>query len=123
MPNTYLKTNTPSECSLKTTHYSYLAPNPQGSLELLKPNITMHPTLLSIQLVATSILLPFVAATGSDDCCNINLSSPACFSDPAGQLPDGQIRFNGSYPSSTFCLRKDGGLTDQNGFGCIVTGK
>lgn len=83
----------------------------------------MQPTLLSIQVVAASILLPMVAATGGDDCCNITLSSPACFTDPAGQLPDGQIRFNGSYPTSTFCLSKDGGLTDQNGFGCIVTGR
>lgn len=83
----------------------------------------MQPTSLSIPVVATLIFLPFVAATGSDDCCNISLSSPACFADPAGQLPDGQIRFNGSYPSSTFCLHKDGGLTDQKGFGCIVTGK
>jgi hypothetical protein len=78
--------------------------------------------LLSLQLTI-SILLPLVAAKNGDDCCKFSLTSPGCFPGPAGQLEDGQIRFNGSYPESTFCLNKNGGITDQNGFGCIVTGE
>ncbi|KAI9167988.1 transcriptional regulatory protein [Paramyrothecium foliicola] len=70
--------------------------------------------------VAAFILLQFAAAKGNG-CCKFSLSSPECFPKRAGQLEDGQIRFNGSYPESTFCLGKDGGITDQNGFGCIVT--
>ncbi|KAM3076166.1 hypothetical protein ACMFMG_006322 [Clarireedia jacksonii] len=39
----------------------------------------------------------------------------------AGQLSDGQIRLNGSYPASTFSI-KNGQIMDSNGRGCIVTG-
>lgn len=67
-------------------------------------------------------MLPKVSGGGTD-CCKFILSSSGSFSCPAGQLSDGQIRLNGSEPESTFCLDSKGGITDQNGYGCIVTGE
>jgi hypothetical protein len=55
-------------------------------------------------------------------CCKFKITSGGAFVCPAGQLEDGQIRLNGTYATSTFCIGADGGFTDQNGFGCIVTG-
>ncbi|KAI0385092.1 hypothetical protein F5Y04DRAFT_205103 [Hypomontagnella monticulosa] len=70
-------------------------------------------------------LLPAVLAGNKDDsgssCCKFTLTSSGPVACPAGQLPDGQIRLNGSYPETTFCLGKDGGITDDHGRGCIVT--
>jgi hypothetical protein len=56
-------------------------------------------------------------------CCKFTLSASGPFNCPAGQLPDGQIRLNGSEPTSAFCIDQSGKITDQNGFGCIVTGE
>ncbi|KAI2637827.1 hypothetical protein GGS26DRAFT_428674 [Hypomontagnella submonticulosa] len=70
-------------------------------------------------------LLPAVLAGKKDDsgsgCCKFTITSSGPVACPAGQLPDGQIRLNGSYPETTFCLGKDGGLTDDHGRGCTVT--
>lgn len=60
--------------------------------------------------------------TGSD-CCKFTISSSGSFACPAGELSDGQIRLNGTYDTATFCIDKQGGITDSHGFGCIVTGK
>jgi len=57
----------------------------------------------------------------SSNCCKFTLSSTGGFDCPAGELLDGQIRLNGTYDSSTFCLDKEGGITNSRGFGCIVT--
>lgn len=54
--------------------------------------------------------------------CGFEISSTGTMPCPAGQLPDGQIRLNGSYPTSKFFIDANGGITDTNGFGCIVTG-
>ncbi|KAM0812569.1 hypothetical protein AB5N19_12560 [Seiridium cardinale] len=59
--------------------------------------------------------------SSASGCCKFTLSAGAPFSCPAGQLPDGQIRLNGSEPTSTFCIDQGGKITDQNGYGCIVT--
>ena len=53
--------------------------------------------------------------------CAFTISSTESFARPAGQLPDGQIRLNGSEPVSTFYIGADGGITDAKGSGCIVT--
>jgi hypothetical protein len=45
------------------------------------------------------------------------------FANPAGELPDGQIRLNGTEGMATFYINANGGITDSNGFGCIVTGQ
>ncbi|KAI0385401.1 hypothetical protein F5Y04DRAFT_276732 [Hypomontagnella monticulosa] len=72
-----------------------------------------------LQLGLASIaVLPAVLAGG---CCKFTLSSTGSFACPAGQLPDGQIRLNGSEPISTFCIDSKGGITDGRGYGCIVT--
>ncbi|KAI7773856.1 uncharacterized protein LA080_009707 [Diaporthe eres] len=64
-----------------------------------------------------------VLAGGSGDsgCCKFTLSSSGPFSCPVGELLDGQLRLNGTYDTATFCIASDGGITDTNGFGCIVT--
>jgi hypothetical protein len=54
--------------------------------------------------------------------CSFTLSSSGSFACPAGQLPDGQIRLNGTEDSAAFYI-SDGGITDSKGFGCIVTGE
>ena len=56
------------------------------------------------------------------DKCTFTLSSGGAFSCPAGRLEDGQIRLNGSYPTTEFSI-VNGGITDEAGFGCIITGK
>lgn len=79
-----------------------------------------------LKVVSTAIFLPSVLAGGQSagsGCCKFTLSSAGPFNCPAGQLSDGQIRLNGTEPTSTFCISPDGKITDQAGFGCIVTGK
>lgn len=61
--------------------------------------------------------------TGDSGCCKFTLESSGPFACPAGELPDGQLRLNGTYDTATFCIGPDGGITDSNGFGCIVTGR
>jgi len=51
---------------------------------------------------------------------NFTITSSGGVSGVAGQLPDGQIRVNGSYPTSYFSLDGDQ-ITDAAGRGCIVT--
>lgn len=58
---------------------------------------------------------------GRDKGCSFTLLSSGSFACPAGQLPDGQIRLNGTEETATFYI-SDGGITDSQGFGCIVTG-
>ncbi|KAK4442284.1 hypothetical protein QBC34DRAFT_431759 [Podospora aff. communis PSN243] len=65
---------------------------------------------------------PVSADKGQSGCCKFTLHASAPFDCPAGQLEDGQIRLNGSYPTSSFCIDNKGAITDANGFGCIVTG-
>jgi hypothetical protein len=77
--------------------------------------------LLQLALAGVAVLPTILA--GGGDCCKFTLSSKGSFSCPAGQLSDGQIRLNGSEPESTFCIDSQGGITDENGYGCIVTGK
>src|ERR1700726_2755801 len=57
-----------------------------------------------------------------DKGCSFTISSPE-FPHPAGELPDGQIRLNGTEGTATFYIDAHGGITDSNGFGCIVTGQ
>ncbi|TPX13331.1 uncharacterized protein E0L32_006304 [Thyridium curvatum] len=60
-------------------------------------------------------------ADGPADCCSFIISSAGSFSLPAGSLEDGQIRLNGTCNTTTFCINKQGGITDSRGHGCIVT--
>ncbi|KAH6636046.1 hypothetical protein F5144DRAFT_163761 [Chaetomium tenue] len=78
-------------------------------------------------LAATAALAPhsalarWLSRTNTPPGCAFTLSSSGSFVCPAGQLDDGQIRLNGSYPTATFYLGADGGITDSDGYGCIVT--
>lgn len=80
-------------------------------------------TLRLSLLVASSLSFGIRAQNSTGSCCKFTISSPSSFPSPAGQLDDGQIRFNGTYPTANFCLGSDGGITDDQGRGCIVTGK
>jgi hypothetical protein len=53
--------------------------------------------------------------------CQFTLGSSGDINCPAGQLPDGQIRLNGSEPTAAFSI-SDGQIWDSAGRGCIVTG-
>lgn len=59
---------------------------------------------------------------GKGQGCGFTLTSSGSFACPAGQLPDGQIRLNGTEDTATFYYSNDG-IIDSNGFGCIVTRK
>ncbi|KAH6842902.1 hypothetical protein B0I37DRAFT_436815 [Chaetomium sp. MPI-CAGE-AT-0009] len=78
-------------------------------------------------LAATAALAPhsavarWLSRANTPPGCAFTLSSSGSFVCPAGQLEDGQIRLNGSYPTATFYLGADGGITDSDGYGCIVT--
>jgi len=57
-------------------------------------------------------------ARGSS-CC-FHISASGAVTGTAGQLDDGQVRINGPLSASQFCI-SDGGITDANGRGCILT--
>jgi LysM repeat protein len=52
--------------------------------------------------------------------CMFTIMSSGDISCPAGQLSDGQIRLNGSYPSAEFTIANSQ-ITDSSGRGCIIT--
>lgn len=54
--------------------------------------------------------------------CPFDITSSGAFACPAGELSDGQIRLNGTEDTATFYIDSNGGITDSNGYGCIVTG-
>lgn len=54
--------------------------------------------------------------------CTFSLSASGGIECPAGELDDGQIRLNGSYPTAEFTIRGDK-IWDSAGKGCIVTRK
>jgi hypothetical protein len=55
--------------------------------------------------------------------CPFDITSSGSFACPAGELSDGQIRLNGTENTATFYIDGNGGITDSNGYGCIVTGQ
>ncbi|KAF4539344.1 GPI anchored cell wall protein [Lasiodiplodia theobromae] len=59
-----------------------------------------------------------VALKRSDCCFQLTASGGA--SGSVGQLSDGQNRVGGGYQAATYCLN-NGGITDSNGRGCILT--
>lgn len=63
-----------------------------------------------------------VQANDNKDGCTFSLSASGGIECPAGQLDDGQIRLNGSYPTAEFTIRGDK-IWDSTGKGCIVTRK
>ncbi|KAJ5493073.1 hypothetical protein N7539_001819 [Penicillium diatomitis] len=57
----------------------------------------------------------------SGNCC-FHLTASGGGSGPVGQLSDGQNRIgDNSLPTATYCISSNGGLTDENGRGCILT--
>ncbi|KAF2165697.1 hypothetical protein M409DRAFT_23987 [Zasmidium cellare ATCC 36951] len=54
-----------------------------------------------------------------DQCC-FQITASGGKSGTVGQLSDGQNRIGGSHPAGTYCLN-NGGLTDSQGRGCILT--
>lgn len=60
----------------------------------------------------------FVVPRG-DSCC-FEITASGGESGTVGQLTDGQNRIGGGYSPATYCI-KEGGITDSNGRGCILT--
>ncbi|KAK7712232.1 hypothetical protein SLS63_012470 [Diaporthe eres] len=75
--------------------------------------------LFSIGLLSAAVITK-VQANGTNDGCTFSLSASGGIECPAGQLDDGQIRLNGSYPTAEFTIRGDK-IWDSAGRGCIVT--
>ncbi|CZT20316.1 related to GPI anchored cell wall protein [Ramularia collo-cygni] len=59
------------------------------------------------------------AVVPKDDCC-FQLTASGDAKGTIGQLGDGQNRIGGGYPPATYCIN-NGGITDKNGRGCILT--
>jgi len=59
------------------------------------------------------------AAVPKDQCC-FQLTASGGAQGSIGQLGDGQNRIGGGFPSATYCI-SNGGITDKNGRGCILT--
>lgn len=60
------------------------------------------------------------ASASSATACPFTINSAGGVSGVVGQLSDGQIRVNGSYPATTFSIN-NGQITDSSGRGCILT--
>ncbi|KAF2088791.1 hypothetical protein K490DRAFT_72501 [Saccharata proteae CBS 121410] len=56
----------------------------------------------------------------ASNCC-FGISIDGGPSGSIGELSDGQVRCGQGLPASTFCIDSNGGLTDQNGRGCLLT--
>ncbi|KAH7039518.1 ubiquitin 3 binding protein But2 C-terminal domain-containing protein [Macrophomina phaseolina] len=54
------------------------------------------------------------------DCC-FQLTASGGASGTVGQLNDGQNRVGGDYDAAKYCINSNGGITDSNGRGCILT--
>jgi len=59
------------------------------------------------------------AAVRRDQCC-FQLTASGGAQGSIGQLGDGQNRIGGGFPPATYCIN-NGGITDKNGRGCILT--
>ncbi|KAI9816030.1 MAG: hypothetical protein M1827_002022 [Pycnora praestabilis] len=57
---------------------------------------------------------------GRSNCC-FYLAATGGVSGTVGQLSDGQNRIGGNLSEGQYCIDSNGGLTDQNGRGCILT--
>lgn len=60
------------------------------------------------------------AALKRSDCC-FQLTASGGAQGTVGQLNDGQNRVGGSYDAAKYCISSNGGITDANGRGCILT--
>ncbi|KAF1817042.1 hypothetical protein P152DRAFT_469536 [Eremomyces bilateralis CBS 781.70] len=72
-------------------------------------------------LAASSILGGVSALVARDAPCCFHLSADGGPGGPVGQLDDGQNRIGQGLPEANYCLDNNGGLTDQDGRGCILT--
>lgn len=64
------------------------------------------------------------ALVGRGDSCCFHVTASGDVSGGLGQLDDGQVRLgDNSLSPSQFCIDSNGAVTDNNGRGCIVTGR
>src|SRR4051812_31867119 len=68
--------------------------------------------------VAFGLSANALVARDAQQCVQLQASGPA--SGVLGQLDDGQNRVGGGHPTGCYCL-SNGGFTDANGRGCILT--
>ena len=97
-------------------------PYPILSPSFPTPVATMTKRPIILLVISQLATLAFADHPSTSDCCEFTISSTVGnFDCPAGELLDGQIRLNGTYDTSTFCISPAGGITNARGFGCIVT--
>jgi hypothetical protein len=79
--------------------------------------LNMYSKLVALALAssgASAVVLP-----RGDGCC-FQVTASGGKSGTVGQLSDGQNRIGGSFAPATYCIN-NGGITDANGRGCILT--
>ncbi len=85
----------------------------------------MHIVYLAMKLIlitSTALIAGVNALVVRDGGCAFKLTAASGTSGEVSQVVDGQNRVDASgLPSSTYTIRADGGIFDQNGRGCIVT--
>jgi hypothetical protein len=76
----------------------------------------MHSKIVALALAsgASAFVLP-----RGDGCC-FEVTASGGKSGTVGQLGDGQNRIGGGLAPATYCIN-NGGITDANGRGCILT--
>ncbi|KZF26270.1 hypothetical protein L228DRAFT_264689 [Xylona heveae TC161] len=70
---------------------------------------------------ALALALGANALVARDGNCCFHLTASGGESGTVGQLSDGQNRIGGGLSPATYCIDSNGGLTDGNGRGCILT--
>lgn len=71
--------------------------------------------------VAATLVASANALVGRDGSCCFHLSASGGASGSIGQLSDGQNRIGGGLPVGQYCIGSNGGITDGQGRGCILT--
>ncbi|KAL4946657.1 ubiquitin 3 binding protein But2 C-terminal domain-containing protein [Aspergillus oleicola] len=80
---------------------------------------------MSVSMRNFATLAVFAAGANAlvprDTSCCFQITASGDASGTVGQLGDGQNRIGGNLPPGQYCIDQNGGLTDGNGRGCILT--
>ncbi|KAL4960443.1 putative GPI anchored cell wall protein, partial [Aspergillus stella-maris] len=80
---------------------------------------------MSVSMRNFATLAVFAAGANAlvprDTSCCFQITASGDASGTVGQLGDGQNRIGGDLPPGQYCIDQNGGLTDGNGRGCILT--
>lgn len=104
-----------SPIHLVTVHLLYTIRSLRSEIIFQSFRMYSYITALALAGGASARVLP----RGQDGCC-FQLKASGEQSGMVGQLGDGQNRIGGGYEPATYCIN-NGGITDSNGRGCILT--